>query len=224
MPNYSPARPTKHLAPGDSEYLFGVLTSVALAGTGTPGLSRSATGVVTATTTGAHNFVPGQRVSIAGTASVLYPQGNFVYAFDGEFTILTVPSTTTFTYNDFNKPVDTGGGGTATSIAAEQPTAPQASTQISLQPERSQGAPGVTFEIWFTAAPGAFEVDIQTAIEDVDSSYVTPTGSAAYKVTAVSANQYASSDLIPVGERFNRALIVSRTNAVGIVVRANRVQ
>jgi hypothetical protein len=227
MPNYTPIRPTTHLDPGDSVYLFGTLTSVAIAGSGTPGVTRSAAGVVTVTTTGAHNFVPGTQVDMAGITSVALGASSTqaaIYGFNGSFQIITVPSTTTFTYNDLGKPVDTGGGGTATSIAAEQPAAPQASLQISDQMLRSQPAAGMTFEIWFTGAPGAFEVDVQTAIEDIDIGYVTPTSSTAYKVTTVNGNQYASTDVIPVGERFQRALLVSRGNAVGIVVRANRVQ
>lgn len=221
MPNYQNNFPPIALNPGDSAYLFGTRGTVALAANG---LVRN-NGIVTATTGAAHSFVPGQQVDIGGTTSTAFGANSdraSLYGFDGSFTILTVPSTTTFTYSDLRKPNDTGSGGSATSIQGEQPAVPQASDRLTVFLEQQSPAHGLTFEIWFTGAPGAFELDIQEASADVDSGYVLPTNTA-YKITAVSTNNYASTDLIPFGERFARGLLLSRANAVGVVLKANRV-
>src|ERR1700687_736933 len=102
MRNYQNKVPPIALNPGDSAYLFGVVGNAGIAAGGTPGASRT-NGVTTITTGAAHNFVPGQRVSIAGVSSVAFGIGNdrsTLYGFDGEYVILSTPSATTFTYND----------------------------------------------------------------------------------------------------------------------------
>ena len=237
MSVYQNKFPPKSLSPGDSEYLFGVVGNAALSGTGTPGLSRSNTGTVTATTGAAHNFVIGQRVRIVGSVSVLYPSGDnaAIYGFDGEYTILTVPSTTTFTYYDPNKPVDTGGGGVAQSVQAETPT-PGATTgqgaQVSLPLEQMGVSPLVSAEVWFTAAPGAaYEVDIQESDSDVDTGYMLPSPALAKTAATVNntnnpvdTNNHTRSGNIPIGGRFTRATLISRTNAVGVVVKLTRIE
>ncbi len=219
MPNYSALFPPKSIAPGESVYLFGVPATLTLLAT--DGLVRVA-GVVTATTTTAHGFVPGQQVDIASVSPDSGQQ--FPYGFDGSFQIQTVPSTTTFTYNDPNKPNDQGDGGNATSIQAEQPAVPQAGAQVCIVPRVYSGAaPAIAFEGWWTGAPGAFEVDLQEADSDVDAAYILPSN-AAYKVTTDATDTNTGNswrvDLIPTGGRFMRPRLITRGNAVGLIVKA----
>lgn len=71
-----------------------------------PGASTAANGIVTITTILPHGYTAGQVVRIQGTGA----------AYDGEFTILDVPSPTTFRYWNFFFPdpvPDPAGGGTA---------------------------------------------------------------------------------------------------------------
>jgi hypothetical protein len=228
MPNYSNTFPPKSIAPGESVYLFGAPGNVAI--NASPGGLVRLNGVVTATTA-VHNFVPGQRVSIFGTVSVKFGANNdlaTIYGFDGEYLIKTVPSTTTFTFDDIGNPNDTGGGGTANSIQAEQPAVPQAGAQVCIVPRVYSGAvPSIAIEVMFTAAPGVFSLAIQEADSDADAAYITPTvaenpaGVAGYTIAAVDAvNQNARVDLSPTGGRFIRPRLVSRANAVGLVVKA----
>jgi hypothetical protein len=214
MSNYQSSVPPVSIGPGDSAFLFGIPnTIVALAAT--DGLIRT-NGVVLATTGAAHNFVPGQDVEIVGPGS----DGGFVspYGFEGHYVIQTVPTTTTFTYNDPQKPNDNGDGGSAISVAAEQPVLPQAGLQAAItNPRGSTTPPSVTAEIFFTANAAAFTVLFQEADTDVDGNYITP-AAAAYTVTGTTA-LVARVDLSPTGGRFLRPKLTVRTNAVGIVVK-----
>jgi len=70
------------------------------------------TNVVTITTTAAHGFIVGQTVVIAGVTDT---------SFNGTFVISTVPSTTTFTYNQTGTNATSGGGtasGTTVTVKA----------------------------------------------------------------------------------------------------------
>ena len=222
MPPYSANRPSFHIGPGNSVYLFGV-PNVAVALSASPAGAVRVASIVTITTGAAHGFVPGQPVDIKGVGSV----GHFtnVYGFDGSYTILSVPSTTTFTYFDPQKPDDTGGGGVAVSIQAEQPVAlPANSQQVSILNNRGTTTPpGIRVEGWWTAAPGAFEIDLQSASSDVDSAYVMNTVSSATKVTADATDTNTQNiftvDLIPFGGPFFRARMITRTNGVGLVLK-----
>jgi hypothetical protein len=60
---------------------------------------------VTITTTTVHGMVAGQQVTISGVA---------VAGYNGTFTILAAPTTTTFTYTDASSGLASSGGGTAT--------------------------------------------------------------------------------------------------------------
>jgi autotransporter-associated beta strand protein len=60
---------------------------------------------VTITTTTAHGFVPGQVVTISGVP---------VLPYDGTFTILSVPTPTSFTFTDNASALPSSGGGTVT--------------------------------------------------------------------------------------------------------------
>lgn len=224
MSSYSAGSSAIALNPGDSVFLFGVLGNAAIAAVGTPGASRT-NGTTTITTSAAHNFVIGQRVKIAGVNSVAFGSAGdkaALYGFDGEYEILTVPSATTFTYSDLQKPNDTGGGGTATSIQAEQPALPQAGAQVSIIPRRSSvAAPAISFEVAFTADPGtqAGAIVFQEADSDVDGDYITPSA-AAYTLPTAAGTLVYRVDLIPTGGRFMRPKWAARANAVGIVIKA----
>lgn len=223
MSNYTNTFPPKSLAPGESVFLFGVVGNAAIAAS--PGGLVRTLGVVTVTTGAAHKFVPGQRVSIFGTLSVTFgASGNAaaIYGFDGEYLIKTVPSTTTFTYDDLGKPNDTGGGGQAQSIQAEQPAPPQAGAQVCIVPRVYGGvAPAIAIEIIFTGDPGtqAGAIQVQEADSDADANYLTPAAAAYTIATAAGTNAYRV-DLINTGGRFLRVRLAARANAVGFVVRA----
>lgn len=224
MSSYSAAANAIALNPGDSVFLFGVPGNAAIAAVATPGASRT-TGITTITTSAAHSFVIGQRVKIFGVNSAAFGSSGdkaAIYGFDGEYEILTVPSTTTFSYADPQKPNDTGGGGTATSIQAEQPALPQSGAQVSIIPRRSSVAvPSISFEILFTADPGtqAGAILFQEADTDVDGAYITPTNAAYTLATAAGTLAYRV-DLSPTGGRFMRPKWAARANAVGVVVKA----
>jgi hypothetical protein len=104
---------------------------------------------------------------------------------------------------------------------AEQPTAPQASQQVCLgNAYDNTNSQGVSIELFFSGAPGAFEVDIQVADTDQDTAYITyPTAGI---ITTVNANNFARTELVPVKAKFLRARLVSRTNAVNLTVKVSR--
>lgn len=82
------------------------------------GATPTPVGTITATTSAAHGFVTGQTVGVAGTGpSVEAP-------FLGTFNILSVPTTTTFTYNITTTPPcsDTTAGMTASGAGADRTT------------------------------------------------------------------------------------------------------
>lgn len=109
-----------------------------------------------------------------------------------------------------------------TNVAGEQPAVPQASIAVNLDARDGGPAPGVFVEGQFSGAPGAFEVDIQESDTDVDADYILPTNST-YKITAVVGNNFRA-DIIPTGGRFMRAVLVSRTNAVSLILKISRAQ
>ncbi|HLX60816.1 MAG TPA: autotransporter-associated beta strand repeat-containing protein, partial [Planctomycetota bacterium] len=93
-------------AGGTLQYL-GTATST-IATSAVPGASE-ATNTVTITTTAAHNLVVGQAITIAGVG---------VAGYNGPFTVATVPSATTFTYNNPNfANLANSGSGTVTATS-----------------------------------------------------------------------------------------------------------
>jgi hypothetical protein len=90
-----------------------------------------------------------------------------------------------------------------------------------------QDPSGVRVQGMWTGAPGAFEVDLQNATDDIDSEYIMNTVSGATKVTADAADVNAintfSVDLIPSFGPFFRPRILSRANGVGLVLKVTRV-
>ncbi len=104
---------------------------------------------------------------------------------------------------------------------AEQPTAPQASQQVCLaNAPNATSLPGVAVEISFSAAPGAFNVQVQEADTDIDAAYITiPTTGT---ITAVSATNFARVEFPTLKAKFLRILLSSRTNAVNLTAKVTR--
>jgi hypothetical protein len=103
---------------------------------------------------------------------------------------------------------------------AEQPAAPQASVQVALaNVYDNTNAEGASVEIFFSAAPGAFELDIQVADTDTDAAYITVPGGI---FTTVNANNFARIELVPVKAKLLRVRLVSRTNNVNLTVKVTR--
>lgn len=228
MPNYavqSPTNPMRGLLRGDVGYSFGALTAAAIAASPT-GLVRAANGVVTLTTSAPHNFMPGELLTIidknaAGGGPIVAVGGT---RFGANYMILTVPSTTTATLLPadevvLHQPADTGGGGAAVSIAAEQPGVPQAGQAFALtsQGDQSMSPYGFFADGRFLAAPGVFEVDVQVAIVDADVQYQTVANGAISTVDGTNFTFHF--DATFSGAKFARLLLRARANAVGFIGR-----
>src|SRR5438046_2515791 len=84
-------------------------------------------------------------------------------------------------------------GDSGSAFSAEKPASGQASVQFAIGQVGENAAPKVSVEVFFAAAPGAFEFDIQEAYQDNDVSYVTIAGVGV--INAVNANQRAIVDL-----------------------------
>lgn len=229
MPNYNSRNFLESLAPGDTSFVFGIPTNAALSAS--PAGAVRNQNVVTFTTAAAHNFVPGMPLTALGVGSVLGTR------FDGNYIILTVPSTTTLTAQpvdpvgvgagNSNQANDTGGGGNVKSVAAEQPAVvPQASVAIALADRDSHDYEGLALEIFWTGVPGACEVDLQEADTNTDSAFINvQVGTAATPADAKltsATTLVARIDIINIVAKFARVLIKTRTNAVGIVARLSR--
>jgi hypothetical protein len=103
----------------------------------------------------------------------------------------------------------------------EQPSAGTASQQVCLaNAPNATSLPGVAVEISFSAAPGAFNVQVQEADTDIDAAYITiPTTGT---ITAVSANNFARVEFPTLKTKFLRILLSSRTNAVNLTAKVTR--
>ena len=228
MSNYavqSPTNPMRGLYRGDVGYSFGALTPAPIVASPN-GLSRASSGIVTLTTQAAHNFMPGEVLTITDTG----PAGGGVIVavggtrFGGNYFIQAIPSTTTATLLPLDEvilhqPADTGGGGTAISIAAEQPAAPQAGKAFALANigDLSMSPWGFFVDGRFLAAPGVFEVDVQVAAIDADVQYQTIANGAVATVDATNFTFHF--DATWTGAKFARLKIQARTNAVGFIGR-----
>ena|ERR1700690_29830 len=113
---------------------------------------------------------------------------------------------------------------TDATVAQETVVAGESSIAVVLQPgAEGNPPPSVMLEGIFSGAPGTFEIDIQEADTDADAFYILPTGSSAYKITAVIAATNAFRvDLSPTGGKFLRANVVSLGNAVKLQLKATR--
>ncbi len=101
--------------------------------------------------------------------------------------------------------------------AAEQPVAGAGLVSASQQVAagRSKGNPaGICLEGFFSAAPGAFEIDVQGSMNDIDAQYQTlPNGNI---TTVDSVNQTFLFEDPNSRWRFYRALMRTRANAVNV--------
>src|SRR5438045_9442676 len=77
--------------------------------TAAPGGAVRAGGITTITTATPHGFVQGDLVAISGVSDS---------SFDGVFTVASVPTTTTLTFEQSGQPDSTSGGGTVSSPTA----------------------------------------------------------------------------------------------------------
>lgn len=104
---------------------------------------------------------------------------------------------------------------------AEQPAAPQASQQVCLaNAYDNTNSQAAAIELFFSAAPGVFEVDIQVADTDQDTAYITVPGQGV--ITTVNPNNFARVELVPLKAKFLRVKLVTRTNAVNLTVKVTR--
>lgn len=223
MPPYvagspSPATPfPRMLMRGDVGYSFGLVVAQAIAASPT-GLVRAANGNVTLTTTPNHLFKPGELCTIANNTSVGGTR------FGGNYYILSSASATTAVLVPIDDVLlhqapDTGGAGTASSITFEQPAAPNSGAAFSLAstPDIGQIKGGFSVDGIFSAAPGAFEVDIQMSAVDVDAQYQTISNG---NIVAVDAtNNTFHFDAPTALDAFVRGKILTRTNAVGLILK-----
>lgn len=99
---------------------------------------------------------------------------------------------------------------------AEAPTPGNGNAAASLAVQMAASATGASFYAhgFFSAAPGAFEVDVQVSPDDIDTHYQTIANGAVTTVDAV--NQTFHMDATLASARYARLLLRSRTNAVNL--------
>lgn len=108
-------------------------------------------------------------------------------------------------------------------VAAEAILAGQSSIAVQIaQGTMGDPPPMICAEVHFSAAPGAFEVDIQEADTDADAFYINPSNTT-YQITAVNAaTQNARADFSPTGGKFMRVQLKTLTNVVNCWVKLTR--
>src|SRR5208283_75614 len=84
--------------------------------------------------------------------------------------------------------------------------------------------PGCLVQVIANANPGAAEIDVQDAAIDADGAYITPTGSAAYKITTWtqiggSANYLGTTELVPEAGRFISLKVIANPNGVSFTAK-----
>lgn len=82
--------------------------------------------------------------------------------------------------------------------------------------------PAIQVQVNASANPGAAEIDIQDAAIDADGAYLTPTGSASYKLTTWTQNDAiftAWAEISPEVGRFSSLKIVANPNAVSFAAK-----
>lgn len=95
---------------------------------------------------------------------------------------------------------------------------PVASVAFQLSRIKSASYPfGVSYELRFSGAPGAFQLDIQDADTDVEENYVT-----IYTQSSVNSNNAARIELPNLWTKFVRGRLVTLTNAVAITLKVTR--
>jgi hypothetical protein len=97
--------------------------------------------------------------------------------------------------------------------------------QVSGGVNDAAGGSYVSIRGTFSAAPGAFTIQVQTADQDVDAAYVSENfgGATPGTITTVNANNSFSVELIPIAARFIRLLMVlQNANAVNLTATISR--
>jgi hypothetical protein len=102
---------------------------------------------------------------------------------------------------------------------AESPAAPQASDRVAIGNKDMNYPASISVEVQFSAAPGAFELDVQDADTDADAYYQNVSGG---QLTAVSAAFTGRIELVPIKGRFLRVRLASLDNAVQVTARVQR--
>jgi len=210
---------------GLTGYSWGALTPIGIAASPT-GLVRAVGGIVTLNTlaAAAHNFAAGEVVTLSDAG----PAGGGLITsvggtrFGGNYMIQTVPSASSLVLLPLDEIIlhqapDTGGGGSAVSIAFESPAILTGGKGFAMPLDAQGGGVGLFGDGLFSAAPGVFEVDVQGAMVDADSEYATFTNGAISVVDATNFNFRV--DLASISARFVRMFIRARANAVGFIGR-----
>ena len=123
------------------------------------------------------------------------------------------------TYQNVVPPISIAQGNSATVINNEnlQPALPFKSAQVALTSGLRINAQRLFAEVTFAAAPSAFNFQLQTAVNDVDTSY-SREGSA---VAALTGTNVARIELNNVFAKFARIYFTSLTNNVNEQRRGN---
>lgn len=112
-------------------------------------------------------------------------------------------------------------GDQVTVWSAEAPVTGAASVAVNVAGVYENVVPSISVEIFFSATPGAFEVDVQDADTDTAVAYQSITNAALTTVNAVGF--YARYELAPFKGRFVRLLMKTQpANAVNITARITR--
>ena len=120
-------------------------------------------------------------------------------------------------YNAQVPPYSIFRGDVALAFNAEAPAAGQASQQFA--PPRYAGFPEngrtIRWQISFATAPTSVNIQLQTAINDVDAQYAVPTGAA-----NMSSTLTAGDNLVATGVRANfvRAKVIAISGGSGVTV------
>jgi len=95
--------------------------------------------------------------------------------------------------------------------AAEAIATDGKSERVAVSPSPVAGVRSLSIDGFFSGAPGAFQINLEAAENDVDANYV---GVAGGIITTVDANQHYHLDAPEWTARFARLKMVSVTNAV----------
>lgn len=111
-------------------------------------------------------------------------------------------------------------GDSAIVVNNEQPASGTASRQVAIAQNPGGEAVKLSVEATFAAAPGAFEIDLQTSDTDSDADYVSETSST---LTAVNANFTARAEFPNLVALFARVITkTANANAVNSTVKITR--
>jgi hypothetical protein len=222
MPNYnnSPFAPLPQVAlPGIPVFAFGSFND--RAAPTKMGISQVAltANVATLTVQLYEGNIPavGSLITVQGTVSA----GGAFNVVNVALTGVTINATSgagtvTFalTHANVGATADSGFAIVPQPLVGETPTPPQLSVPVAFQTHVGSPPKMVRVEGFFSAAPGAFNVQIQESDTwNQQGSFITPSN-ANYTVTAVNSSNFFFVDLQPTGGQYMAVLLSSRTNSV----------